>query len=142
MQLSRSGTVRAEPNVTPMIDVMLVLLVIFMIIVPAMVAGTPAIPPQGDNLTARPEDPRDQTVAIDRQGQYYLNKRPIAAGALLAALGAVVAGRGEDRVLYVTAHKDLNYEVVHDVVSIAATAGIRLVGLVTERPPRSAATHP
>ena len=104
MHSGRHSLVRAEPNVTPMIDIMLVLLVIFMIVVPAMASGTPAIPPRGENLTAHPEDPADLTLAIDREGRYYLKKRAIASDALPAALRAAFATRDEDHILYVTAH--------------------------------------
>ena len=67
MPPTHASAVRAEPNVAPMIDVMLVLLVIFMIVVPAMAAGTPAVPPKGENLMAHPEEPGDRTLAIDRE---------------------------------------------------------------------------
>src|SRR6478752_4746588 len=59
MSMSTSGggnSVKAEPNVTPMIDVMLVLLIIFMVVTPALLAGFNAVPPQGQNLKDHPED--------------------------------------------------------------------------------------
>lgn len=133
-----SNTVRAEPNVAPMIDVMLVLLVIFMIVVPAMAAGTPAVPPRGENLQAHPEDGGDRVLAIDRRGQYYLDKRPIASASLPTALRAAFPERAADRVLYVTADKDLDYGAVREVLGVATAAGVRVAGLVTEKPPRSA----
>jgi biopolymer transport protein ExbD len=135
---SPAGAVRAEPNVAPMIDVMLVLLVIFMIVVPAMAAGTQAVPPRGENLEPRPVQEGDQVLAIDRQEHYYLNKQPINRDALPAALGAIFANRPADRVLYVTADRDLDYGVVRDAVATAAAAGVRVVGMVTEKAPSSA----
>jgi biopolymer transport protein TolR len=130
--------VRAEPNVAPMIDVMLVLLVIFMIVVPAMAAGTPAVPPRGENLKAHPEETGDQTLAIDRSGSYYLNKRPIKREALPAALRAIFATRAQDRVLYVTADRELEYATVRDAIDVAGSAGVRVVGMITEKPPQAA----
>ena len=60
MSAGRSGgNVKAEPNVTPMIDVMLVLLIIFMVVTPALLAGFNAVPPQGQNLKDHPEDAED-----------------------------------------------------------------------------------
>ena len=56
MAVSGASGVKAEPNVTPMIDVMLVLLIIFMLVVPAINAGFNAVPPQGQNLKPHPED--------------------------------------------------------------------------------------
>jgi len=75
---SSGGGVKAEPNVTPMIDVMLVLLIIFMVVTPALLAGFNAQPPQGQNLKDHPEDTEnDQVLGIDKDGNYYLNKKPI-----------------------------------------------------------------
>ena len=70
MGMSAGGggaSVKAEPNVTPMIDVMLVLLIIFMIVTPMINAGFAATPPAGVNLKSHPEDPEDQVLGIDRE---------------------------------------------------------------------------
>src|SRR5688572_21448717 len=80
MAISQSSgkSVESTPNVTPMIDVMLVLLIIFMVVAPALMAGFNATPPEGVNLKDHPEDEQlDQVLGIDRDGQYYLNKRQI-----------------------------------------------------------------
>src|SRR6202023_2746855 len=77
MSTTAGGGIKAEPNVTPMIDVMLVLLISFMIVVPALNAGFNALPPQGANLKAHPGDPGDQMLGIDAAGHYFLNKKPI-----------------------------------------------------------------
>jgi biopolymer transport protein ExbD len=77
MSVSTGGGVKAEPNVVPMIDVMLVLLIIFMVVTPAISTGFTAEPPSGINLKAHPEADEDQILGIDKFGQYYLNKQPI-----------------------------------------------------------------
>jgi len=133
MQLSRDGVVRAEPNVTPMIDVMLVLLVIFMIVIPATMSGTAAIPPRAENLKPHPENENDLVLAIDRDGRYYLNRRPIVASAVASALRTAATRRADDHTLYVTAHKDLPYGLVADALGTAGSAGFRTVGLVSEQ---------
>ena len=135
MQTSLAGRVRAEPNVTPMIDVMLVLLVIFMIVIPAIADGAPTVPPTATNVRAEEERPEDQTLTIDRDGHFYLNKRAVPSDSLLPALRASAAARIDDYVLYVKAHKELHFSVVRDVFSVAGDAGIRVVGLVSELPP-------
>jgi biopolymer transport protein ExbD len=135
MSPTSPSAVRAEPNVAPMIDVMLVLLVIFMIVVPAMAAGTPAVPPQGMNLKAHPEEAGDQTLAIDRAGRYYLNKRPISREELPAALHAIFAARAQDHILYLTADRNLEYETVRDAIDVASASRVRVVGMITEKPP-------
>lgn len=135
MNAAHSRVVRAEPNVTPMIDVMLVLLVIFMIVVPNLVTGT--VPPEGENLTSHPEAPEDRTLVIQRDGRYFLNKRPVSADALPAALRTMSAERPNDHVLYLKADRNLEYGIVRDVLTIAGAAGIRVVGMVSEKAPRS-----
>ena len=109
MSMGGSGSVKAEPNVTPMIDVMLVLLIIFMLVVPAISAGFQAIPPQGVNLKPHPEEERDQVLGIDANGQYFLNKAPIPNPELGQRLKTIYENRTEDKLLYVKAHKDLEY---------------------------------
>ena len=74
---------------TPMIDVMLVLLIIFMLVIPAISAGFQAIPPQGTNLKPHPEEERDQVLGIDANGQYFLNKQADSERELGAALKAI-----------------------------------------------------
>ena len=70
-----------------MIDVMLVLLIIFMVVTPALLAGFNAVPPQGQNLKDHPEDAEnDQVLGIDRDGNYYLNKKPISKDAIEAEI--------------------------------------------------------
>ena len=133
MQSPATGQIRGEPNVTPMIDVMLVLLVIFMIVVPALLTGTQAIAPEGDNLTAHPEEAQDRVLAVDRNGRFYLNKRAISADSLGRALRSAIETKPDDRVLYVTADKNLAYGVVQNVLTMAGEAGFRVVGLVSEK---------
>src|SRR3989337_2671915 len=96
MSVGGGGTVKAEPNVVPMIDIMLVLLIIFMLVIPAVSAGFQAIPPQGQNLKPHPEEDTDQILGIDATGQYYLNREPIPAAQLGPRLQAIFGDREED----------------------------------------------
>jgi len=135
INLSSGTAIKAEPNVTPMIDVMLVLLIIFMIVVPAINAGFQAVPPEGTNVTAHPEEEEDQVLGIDADGQYYLNKRPIRNEDLAQQLTAIYDTREVDRILYVKAHRDLEYIKVLDAVDIAAKSGVRVAGMITDQKP-------
>jgi len=77
MSTGGGGGVSSTPNVTPMVDVMLVLLIIFMVVAPALLAGFTADPPQAQNIKDHPEDEQtDQVLGIDKAGNYYLNKKP------------------------------------------------------------------
>ena len=129
------GGVKAEPNVTPMIDVMLVLLIIFMIVIPALNAGFNAIPPQAQNLKPHPEEDQDQVLGIDANGQYYLNKKPIPNAELGVRLKQIFENRTEDKLLYIKAHKDLQYGKVLDALDIAAHNEVRVTGMITDQRP-------
>jgi biopolymer transport protein TolR len=128
------GGVKAEPNVTPMIDVMLVLLIIFMVVTPALLAGFNAVPPTGQNLKDHPEDAEnDQVLGIDRDGNYYLNKKPISKTAIEAEIKRIYDIRQVDKVMYVKADQNLEYSKVVDATDMAAKNGVRVVGLIGEQ---------
>ena len=134
IQMSGGG-VKAEPNVTPMIDVMLVLLIIFMIIVPALNAGFKAQPPTGQNLKAHPEDNTDVVLGIDVNGQYFLNKKPIHNEDLPTLLKQLFDNRTEDKVMYLKADKNLDYGKIVTAIDIAAHNGVRVTGMITDQVP-------
>src|SRR6476619_5388492 len=137
MSMSTSGggnSVKAEPNVTPMIDVMLVLLIIFMVVTPALLAGFNAVPPQGQNLKDHPEDEEnDQVLGIDADGNYYLNKKPISKDAIEAEIKRIYDARTTDKVMYLKADKNLEYSKVVDATDMASKNGVRVVGLISEQ---------
>src|SRR3979409_278260 len=135
MNAGSSGGVKASPNVTPMIDVMLVLLIIFMLVIPAITAGFQAIPPTGVNLKPHPEEDQDQVLGIDANGQYYLNKKAIPNATLGAQLKQIFENRTEDKLLYVKAHKDLQYGKVLDALDIAAHNNVTVTGMITDQRP-------
>jgi len=136
MHAAPSHAVQAVPNVTPMIDVMLVLLVIFMVTAPAMLDGVRATPPAAENSQNRPEQQEDQVLGIDGTGAFYLNKRRIEKGFLPAALRTIYSARTTDHILYVRADKSLHYGIVLDALDVAAKNGVAVVGMISERPIR------
>jgi biopolymer transport protein ExbD len=134
MSTSAGGGVKAEPNVTPMIDVMLVLLIIFMVVTPALLAGFNAQPPVGQNLKDHPEDEEmDQVLGIDRDGNYYLNKRPISKDAIANEIKRIYDARQVDKIMYLKADKDLEYSKVVDATDMAAKNGVRMVALISDQ---------
>ena len=143
MSTGGGGNIKAEPNVTPMIDVMLVILIIFMVVTPALLAGFQAVPPQGQNLKDHPEDAEnDQVLGIDRDGQYYLNKRPIKKEDIEAELKRIYSGPRDDFILYLKADKEIEYSKVVDATDMAARNGVRVVGLVSDQKPGTVSTVP
>jgi biopolymer transport protein TolR len=142
MSVGQSGrtSIKSEPNVIPMIDIMLVLLIIFMITVPALAAGFQAVPPEGVNLKPHPEEDADQVLGIDSQGNYYLNKRPIRPDDLPTALRQIFDARTVDKILFVKAHRELPYQRVLDAMDIAAKSGVVVVGAISDQRPGTEST--
>jgi len=134
MGLSVAGEgVKAEPNVVPMIDVMLVLLIIFMVVTPALAQGFKATPPDGINIKTHPEEDTDQVLGIAVDGSYWLNKRPIAEDTLDATIKKIYDARTVDKILYIKADKNLKYKFVAKAMDIAAKNGVRVVGAVSDQ---------
>ncbi len=128
--------VHAFPNVTPMVDVMLVLLVIFMVVTP-LFDGFVAEPPQGANLEDHPKDSTDVVLAIDASGRYYLDKQPIDSAVLGRRLESLFARSGSDHVMYLKADRALEYARVLAAMNVARHSGARVVGLITRKPPEA-----
>ena len=135
MSVNAGGGVKSEPNVVPMIDVMLVLLIIFMVVTPAVATGFTAEPPSGINLKAHPEEDEDQILGIDKFGQYYLNKRPIQNDQLGVLLKDIYTVRTVDQILYVKADKGLEYGKILDAMDVASKNGVRVVAAITDQTP-------
>jgi biopolymer transport protein TolR len=134
MAIGRAGqtSVRSEPNVVPMIDIMLVLLIIFMIVTPLIAAGFKATLPKGKNLDPRPEGDNEVVLGIDQEGRYFLNGRPLPNGTLEDQLRSLYASRTEDKILYFKADNQLKYSKVQEAVETARKAGVRVMAAITE----------
>ena len=134
MAVGRSGqtAVKSEPNVVPMIDIMLVLLIIFMIVTPLIAAGFKATLPKGKNLDPRPEGDNEVVLGIDESGRYFLDGRAIPDGALEDQLRAMFAARTEDKILYFKADNQLKYGKIQEAVETARRSGVRVMAAITE----------
>ena len=121
----------AEINVTPMVDVMLVLLVIFMVAAPMLVVGVPVELPRSaaGALPAQQEEPLSITIGAD--GSIALMTTPIAADDLIPRLQAIAAERQNDRV-FLRADGAIPYERVVQVMGALNAGGFHNIGLVTE----------
>jgi biopolymer transport protein ExbD len=122
---------------------MLVLLIIFMVVAPALLAGFNAEPPQAVNIKDHPEDAElDQVLGIDKGGQYYLNKKPIDAEQVGPQLKQIYSERTEDRIMYLKADKDLPYSKVIDAMDIAMKNGVKMVAMISDQTPGTSSTIP
>jgi biopolymer transport protein TolR len=126
--------VRAEPNVTPMIDVMLVLLIIFMVVGPALVDGFAAIPPDARFSNRHPDDAGEIVIGVDASGQLYLDKVRTDSATLRRELVTRFSQRPDDRVVFLRADRSLPYGVLQGTIAIASSAGAQVVGLVASEP--------
>ena len=124
--------VMADINVTPLVDVMLVLLIIFMITAPMLHQGIEVALPRAEaqNLQMRTEDPL--ILSIDRGGAVYLKDSPVDTADLVDQLKGLMAERGDDSV-FLKGDRDVPYGRVIEVLDILHRGGIVHVGMVTDR---------
>ncbi len=125
-------SVLADINVTPLVDVMLVLLIIFMIAAPMLHQGIEVALPRAEaqNLEMRTEDPL--ILSIDRGGTVYLKDSPVDTADLVDQLKGLMAERGDDSV-FLKGDRDVPYGRVIEVLDILHRGGIVHVGMVTDR---------
>ncbi|WP_036281944.1 biopolymer transporter ExbD [Methylocystis sp. ATCC 49242] len=121
----------AEINMTPFIDVMLVLLIIFMVAAPLLATGVAVDLPQ-TKAGALNIDQKPVSIAIDEKGQVFLMDQPVEIAQLLDKLKEA-AKQGFDERIYVRGSKAVNYGRVAEVMSLITTAGYKKVALVTEQ---------
>lgn len=127
---SQSGRPMAEINTTPLVDVMLVLLIIFIITAPLLSHAVRIDLPEAAS-EPNPEKPETVTLAIDAEGKLYWNDVPLAETELPARLEEE-AGRTPQPELHLRADKTTIYQRVAEVMSAAQRAGITKLGFVTE----------
>src|SRR3954453_16917954 len=128
----RRRPVMAEINVTPMVDVMLVLLIIFMVAAPLLTGGVPLDLPQ-TQAKSLDQDKEPLTVSVNLKGQVYLQNTEIPLEEVVPKLKAVTEARGgADERIYVRGDRQVDYGTVMKVMGRLSAAGFRRVALVTE----------
>src|SRR5258705_12298995 len=128
----RRRSVMSEINVTPMVDVMLVLLIIFMISAPLLTVGVPLDLPQ-TQAKSLDQDKEPLTISVNSQGQWYFQNTEIVVDDSLPKLQAITASRGgmEERI-FVRGDRKVDYGTVMRVMGRLSSAGFHRVALVTE----------
>jgi biopolymer transport protein TolR len=128
----RRRRVMSEINVTPMVDVMLVLLIIFMVSAPLLTVGVPIDLPQ-TQAKSLDQDQKPLTISVSLDGKVFLQNSEIPLADLVAKLTAVTTARGGfDERIYVRGDRKVDYGTVMRVMGRLSSAGFRRVALVTE----------
>lgn len=137
MSMGGGGGSMAEINVTPMIDILLVLLIIFMVIVPVTPKGLDAAVPQPPK-NPQQQQQNDRTIVVQvlyRPGAaptYKINQDEVAHADLLPKLTAIYANRAE-RIMFVKGDDDVDFQYIADIFDIGKAAGVDHIGLMTPK---------
>ena len=136
MRKSHLPRLRAELNVTPLVDVALVLLIIFMVVTPMMQKGQAVRLPIARASEREKGRPGSTLVTVDRNAKLFLDKAAVSEEALGRALGSMVRGNPEIDV-FIKADKELRYGQVHRVMRTCHEAGAKRISLATREPDKS-----
>lgn len=120
----------AEINVTPMVDVMLVLLIIFMVAAPMLTAGVDVNLPDSKAKALQTEDQKPIEITVDKDGKIYLADTEIKKAALISILKPMMEG-DEERRIYVRGDRDIEYGKIMEVLGHLNNAGFRKVALIS-----------
>jgi biopolymer transport protein ExbD len=139
----QAGAVMAAPNVVPMADVMLVLLIIFMVVTPMLTHGEAVNMATVDNATDMPDADKDDAVivAVSASGDIYLGTNKTDSGDLTNKVEAIIQNRS-DKTVFVRSDSRAHYGDVVAVVDAVRAAGVDHIGLLTSRTPPSQSAPP
>jgi biopolymer transport protein TolR len=126
------GGVKSDINVTPLVDVMLVLLIIMMLVAPMLQQGVSVKLPTAQNTVDKPEVQGQTVIAIGRDKQFYLNAKAIQEGELATKVNEALENQRE-KIVLIKADEEVEYGAVMAAMDQLRQAGIEDIGLITER---------
>lgn len=128
----KKGEMNSEINITPLADVMLVLLIIVMLIAPLLQKGVDVTLPEASNTTDKPENDTQTVLAVTADGRFYVDSTQTSEQELLATVQSVLERKFE-KIVLIKADQDAQYADVMAVLDRLQRAGIEDIGLITER---------
>jgi len=128
---SEEASVMASINTTPLVDVMLVLLIIFLITIPVITKTVPVALPKAVNIPTRTK-PENITIAVDKEGNVYWNDKALPSRDALLAYIREAAVRKPQPEIHIRGDKDTRYEAIGHVMYAIQRGGIQKVGFLTE----------
>ena len=128
----KSGGMNSEINITPLADVMLVLLIIVMLIAPLLQKGVDVTLPEAGNTTDKPENDSQTVLAVTADGRFYVESVQTTEQELLTTVQSVLERKFE-KIVLIKADQDAQYADVMSVLDRLQRAGIEDIGLITER---------
>ena len=123
--------VKSEPNVVPLCDVLLVLLIIFMVVTPLVKKGVNVRLPTALNMVDFPENP-ELVLSIKQDGTLFLNNEPVTEENLATLLEEIML-TASDKKLYLKADQDLEFGHIVEIIRPLKDAGVELVGIIAEK---------
>ena len=126
------GGVKSDINVTPLVDVMLVLLIIMMLVAPMLQQGVSVRLPTAANTTDKPETQEQTVLAISKDKSFYLNAKPVTEGEMATRLNELLENKKE-KIVLIKADEEVEYGAVMQAMDQLRNAGIEDIGLITER---------
>jgi biopolymer transport protein TolR len=126
------GGVKSDINVTPLVDVMLVLLIIMMLVAPMLQQGVAVRLPTATNTTDKPETQEQTVLAISKDKSFFLNAKPVTEGDMAARLNEILENKKE-KIVLIKADEEVEYSAVMQAMDQLRQAGIEDIGLITER---------
>ena len=133
------GDVKSDINVTPLVDVMLVLLIIMMIVAPLLQTGAGVKLPLAANTIEKPQTPAQTVVAVDKNDRLFVNSLPVRKEELRQRVEEILESRKE-RIILISADKDARYSAVMNAMDELRASGIEDMGLITDPKNRTVLT--
>jgi biopolymer transport protein TolR len=137
------GGVKSDINVTPLVDVMLVLLIIMMLVAPMLEQGVQVKLPKANNATPKPQSQDQTIIAIGANRSMYVNAKPVQEAELATKVTELLENKaGGEKIVIIKADEEVEYGAVMAAMDQLRTAGIEDIGLITEPAPQNGGGAP